>query len=164
MRSSAQSFTGYGTAPLIVDLVPSHRLLGLVLAVHAAAALPAVLWPHLLASLRIGWIMTVGALCYRELLRQGWTRSDAFVHRFGRAVDGRWFFEVRGARYIGANLTDRLVGPGLCVLRLSAPGMIRTLVVLTDATDEASHRRLRAALLAPQPSADGRKVPPSLRR
>lgn len=163
MGSSAQSFTEYGAA-LVVDLVPSHRLLALVLALHAAAALPALLWPHLQAFVRIGWIMGVGALCYRELTRHGWARPDAFVHRLGRAIDGRWFFEVRGTRYIGAILTDRLVGPGLCVLRLSTPGIARTLVVLADATDEASHRRLRAALLAPQSFADGRKVPLSRRR
>lgn len=163
MASSAQSFTGYGAA-LVIDLVPSRRLLGLVLAIHAAAALPALLWPHLLASFRIGWIMVVGALCYRELARHGWARPGAFVHRLGRTVDGCWFFEARGTRYIGANLTYRLVGPGLCVLRLSTPGITRTLAVLTDATDEVSHRRLRAALLAPQPSTAGLKMPPSLRR
>lgn len=148
MENSVQSFTGYGTV-LVVDLVPSRRLLGLVLALHAAAVLPALLWPQLAVSIRVGWVIVVGALCYRELTRHGWARPSAFVHRFGRAVDNHWFFEVRGARYIGAGLTDRLVGPGLCVLRLSTPGTARTLVVFTDATDRASHRRLRAVLLAP---------------
>lgn len=163
MENSAQSFTGYGAA-LIVDLVPSYRLLGLVLAVYAAAALPALLWSHLIASVRMGWIIVVGALCYRELTRQGWACPNTFVHRLGRTTDGHWFFETRGTRYIGAILTDRLVGPGVCVLRLSTPGFARTLVVFTDATDEVGHRRLRAALLAPQSSADGRRALPPLGR
>lgn len=162
MESSARSFTGYGTT-LIVNLMPSRRLLGLIIALHAAAMLPALLWPNLFPAFRIGWIAAVGVLCYRELTRHGWARPGAFVYRFGHSADGRWFFEFQGTRYTGAILTDRLVGSGLCVLRLATPGVARTLIVLTDATDEASHRRLRAVLLTSQ-SPGGRMVPPSLRR
>ncbi|MDN5850853.1 MAG: hypothetical protein L0H63_14650 [Nitrococcus sp.] len=111
----------------------------------------------------MAWILAVGALCYRELARLGWARPHTFVHRFGRSSDGDWYFEAGGNRYNGAILTDRLAGPGFCVLRLSTPRLARTLVVLGDATDKASHRRLRAALLAPQPSADGRTPPPPSR-
>lgn len=154
MASSARSSAGFGAA-LVINQTPSYRLLGVVLALHMAAALPALLWPDLSVPVRIGWLMAVGALCYRELTRHGWASPGAFVSRFGRNADGYWFFESGGIRHNGAILTDRLVGPGLCVLRLSAPGAARTLVVFTDATDEGSHRRLRAALLAPQLSTDG---------
>lgn len=163
MGSCAQSSSGYGVA-LVVDLAPSYRLLGLVLSVYAAAALPALLWPPLTAPARIAWLMAVGALFYRELTRLGWARPNTFVHRFGRRSDGHWYFEAGGNRYTRAILTDRLVGSGFCVLRLSTPRLARTLVVFSDATDKASHRRLRSALLAPQPSADGWKLPPPARR
>ncbi|MCO6439952.1 MAG: hypothetical protein J5I81_02460 [Nitrococcus mobilis] len=137
-------------AVLVVDVVPSRRLFGLVLALYAAAALPALLWSDLAVAVRIGWFVVIVALCYRELIRQGWARPSTFVHRFGRTGAGHWFFEACGVRYGEAVLTDRLVGPGVCVLRLSTPRFTRTLVVPTDATDEVSHRRLRAMLLAPQ--------------
>lgn len=148
MRNSAPSFTGC-EAVLIVELMPSHRLLGLVLALHAVALLPALLWSELAVAARIGWVTVVGALCYRELTRHGWARPETFVHRLGRMSDGYWFFEANGIRHGEAVVSDRLVAPGVCVLRLASPEQARTVVVPTDATDQASHRRLRAALLSP---------------
>ncbi len=149
MIDSAPSSTICG-AVLVVDVAPSRRLFGLVLVLYAAAALPAVLWSGLAVAVRVGWFVVIVALCYRELARQGWARPNTFVYRFGRTGAGHWFFEACGVRYSEAVLTDRLVGPGVCVLRLSTPSLARTLVVPTDATDEVSHRRLRAALLTLQ--------------
>lgn len=149
MNSSAPSSAIYGAA-LVVDVVPSRRLFGLVLALSAAAALPALLWSDLAVAVRVGWFVVIVALCYRELTRQGWAHPNAFVHRFGRTGAGHWFFETRSIRHNEAVLTDRLVGPGVCVLRLSTPSFARTLVVPTDATDGVSHRRLRVALLVLQ--------------
>ena len=148
MKSSAPSFTGCEAA-LVVELVPSRRLLGLVLALHALAMLPALLWSELAVAARVGWVTLVAALCYRELTRHGWARPDTFVHRLGRTSDGHWFFETNGARHVEAVVSDRLVAPGVCVLRLASAVHARTVVVPTDATDRASHRRLRAALLTP---------------
>ena len=146
MRNSVSSSSGCGTA-LVVEVVPSPRLLGLVVALYALAMLPALLWSELVLSGRIGWIALVSILGYRELTRHGWARPEAFVHRLGRSGDGYWFFEVGGTRFAEAIVSDRLVAPGLCVLRLTSPEQTRTVVLPTDATDPASHRRLRAALL-----------------
>lgn len=146
MRNSASSSSGCGTA-LVVEVMPSPRLLGLVVALYTLAMLPALLWSELALSYRLGWVTLVGALGYRELRRHGWARPAAFVHRLGRTGDGYWFFEVGGTRFAEAIVSDRLVAPGLCVLRLTSPQHSRTVVLPTDATDPASHRRLRAALL-----------------
>lgn len=155
--------TRYDTA-LIIDLVPSRRLLGLILTIYVLAALPALLLPGLLPSLRLIWVILVGSLGYRELTQHGWIRPGRFVRRLGRRMDGSWFFEDDAGCSHGTVLRYHLAAPWLCLLQLSSGGARRVLLVPPDATDTESHRRLRAALLAPQPSAEGLTVPPAMRR
>lgn len=163
MRSLARLSARYGTA-LIIDLVPSKRLLGLILIIYGLAALPVLLWPGLLPSRQFIWVTLVGILGYRELARHGWARPGRFVHRLGCGADGSWFFEDDAGRTHGAVLSYRMAAPWLCLLQLSSGGATRTLLIAADATDSESHRRLRAALLASQPSAEGWTAPPAMRR
>ncbi|MGB5062377.1 MAG: protein YgfX [Candidatus Competibacter sp.] len=78
--------------------------------------------------------------------RYGWRRGGGFITRV-ELLDGRWRLETGdGARYL-ARLTGGYAHPGIVVLnfRLES-GWRRSLVLLPDAVDSETLRRLRVWL------------------
>ncbi|PWG63756.1 protein YgfX [Spiribacter halobius] len=117
-----------------------------ILLVHAAAAAPALLLHSLGPGWRLLWLAAVLTELVLTLRRHhsGFSGAPGLI---GRDGSGSWWLKDGAGRRWQGELRDRLVHPGLCVLRFGRGPGARTVVVPADACSPEQHRRLRAALL-----------------
>lgn len=137
--------------PVFIKLHRSLFLLLFLFGIHGLAALGVLLlawsWEFRLACLL--FLVVSGLLAWRQV--RGMPDS-LHLHQ-----DGSLALERGGKVFPAALLPGWLALPGLCVLRCrdAAQGRTETLVLLPDASDKESLRRLRIWLRLCAPAAPG---------
>ncbi len=147
------SSTAYAT-PLRLELKPSRNLLWVLTATHfgALGLLPAT-------SLPVWLVVSLSALVVasyaRQVLRFAWLRSPASVVSLFWPAGEQWRLRDRsGGETTAFLLPDSFIKPWLTILlfRPDSGGRVRNVIILPDALDAESFRRLRVRLRLNSPT------------
>lgn len=135
------SSSGFATAREFV-IKPSPRLLMLAAAAHVLAmVLPwlVLAWPY---ATGLGCVIVVS---YGDLWRRQYSKRA--IERVTQLPDGRWRLLQRDGKYFEGWLSPTsYVSPALVILNIRVGWRRRSLVILSDAMEGQSLRRLRVHL------------------
>jgi len=132
--------------PLTLDLVPSRRLIAILVTCHCLA------WASLIfSSVSLAIRLPVGALIGVSLLfnyaRYGNSRSRWFIDRLSWSADGQWTLHTAVGTIKPVGLTGSYVHSQVVILTFTT-GKFSSypLVILPDSADPNTVRRLRVCL------------------
>jgi Membrane-bound toxin component of toxin-antitoxin system len=133
---------------LVLELGPSHALTGVLVALHAGAALLAVTLPTAIV-IRIVLTAAIGASLYRSVRLHATRQARDAVVALMLTGDGDWGVRRRSASdWEPVRLVDRWVQPWLTllVLRCETRRSPTNVVIGADAVPAEVFRRLRVRL------------------
>ena len=132
--------------PLTLELVPSRRLVSLLITCHCLAW-AGLIFSTLSLTIRLMLGACIGASLLFQYARYGNSRSRWFIDQIGCSYDGQWTLRTAAGTLKTVDLLSSYVHFSAVILTFTAGKFrIYPLVVLPDSADPNAIRRLRVWL------------------